>query len=135
MSAGRAGTSGVQDRNLRDKRSLGLRRRGVEGLLRYAEGVRPPVDRGHVQQPDLFGAGRPAVANGVVYFSSANGGTYGYDAAGTLDCSVSGSAKTCSPLWGAVSGFIGGGSPAIVNGVLYINVAGNGTLYAYSPAA
>lgn len=77
----------------------------------------------------------PAVANGVVYFSSTNGGTYGYDAAGSLDCSVSGTAKTCSPLWGAVTGFIGGGSPAIVNGVLYINVGGNGTIYAYSLSA
>jgi serine/threonine-protein kinase len=75
----------------------------------------------------------PAVANGVVYFSSTNGGTYGYDAAGSLNCKVSGAAKTCSPLWGAVTGFIGGGSPAIVNGVLYINVSGDGTTYAYSP--
>jgi len=74
----------------------------------------------------------PAVANGVVYFSSTNGGTYGYDAAGSLNCSVSGTAKTCSPLWRAVTGFNGGGSPAIVNGVLYINVSGNGTIYAYS---
>jgi len=77
----------------------------------------------------------PAVANGVVYLSSTNGGTYGYDAAGSLNCSVSGTARTCSPLWGAVTGFIGGGSPAIVNGVLYINVAGNGTIYAYSLTA
>jgi outer membrane protein assembly factor BamB len=74
----------------------------------------------------------PAVANGVVYFSSTNGGTYGYDAAGSLKCSVSGTAKTCSPLWSAATGFIGGGSPAIVNGVLYINVSGDGTIYAYS---
>jgi outer membrane protein assembly factor BamB len=77
----------------------------------------------------------PAVANGVVYFSSTNGGTYGYDAAGSLDCSGSGTARTCAPLWGAVTGFIGGGSPAVVNGVLYINVSGNGTIYAYSLAA
>jgi outer membrane protein assembly factor BamB len=77
----------------------------------------------------------PAVANGVVYFSSTNGGTYGYDAAGSLDCRVSGTAKTCSPLWGAVTGFIGGGSPAVVSGVLYINVPGNGTVYAYSLTA
>ncbi len=75
----------------------------------------------------------PAVANGVVYFSSTNGGTYGYDAAGLLNCSASGTAKRCSPLWGAVTGFIGGGSPAVVNGVLFINVAGNGKIYAYSP--
>ncbi len=74
----------------------------------------------------------PAVANGVVYFSSTNGGTYGYDAAGSLKCSVSRSVKTCRPLWGAVTGFIGGGSPAVVNGVLYINVGVVGRLYAYS---
>jgi outer membrane protein assembly factor BamB len=42
----------------------------------------------------------PAVANGVVYFSSTNGGTYGYDAAGSLNCSASGTAKTCSAIWG-----------------------------------
>jgi outer membrane protein assembly factor BamB len=75
----------------------------------------------------------PAIANGVVYFSSTNGGTYGYDAAGTKDCMVSGTVKTCSPLWGAVSGFIGGGSPAIVNGVVFINVSGDSTIYAYTP--
>jgi len=75
----------------------------------------------------------PAVANGVVYFSSTNGGTYGYDAAGSKNCAVSGAAKTCSPLWSATTGFIGGGSPAVVNGVLFINVSGNGTIYAYKP--
>jgi outer membrane protein assembly factor BamB len=74
----------------------------------------------------------PAVANGVVYFSSTNGGTYGYDAAGSLKCSVSRGVRTCRPLWGAVTGFIGGGSPAVVNGVLYINVGVVGRLYAYS---
>jgi serine/threonine-protein kinase len=74
----------------------------------------------------------PAVANGIVYFSSTNGGTYAYDAAGSLDCSTTPTGKTCAPLWGAVTGFIGGGSPAIVNGVLYINVSGDGTIYAYS---
>ena len=30
---------------------------------------------------------------------------------------------------------LGGGSPAIVNGVLYIDVSGNGTVYAYSLTA
>ena len=74
----------------------------------------------------------PAVANGVIYFSSTNGGTYGYDAAGSLNCSLSSTAKTCAPLWGAVTGFSGGGSPAVVNGILYINVSGNGEIYAYS---
>jgi outer membrane protein assembly factor BamB len=74
----------------------------------------------------------PAVANGVVYFSSTNGGTYGYDAAGSTNCTVSGGITTCAPLWGAVTGYIGGGSPAIVNGVIYINVSGDGVVYAYS---
>jgi hypothetical protein len=75
----------------------------------------------------------PAVANGVVYFSSTNGGTYGYDAAGTANCSTVDGVTTCVPLWSAVSGFIGGGSPAVVNGVVYINVSGDGTIYAYTP--
>jgi hypothetical protein len=75
----------------------------------------------------------PTVANGVVYVSSSGGGMYAYDAAGSLDCSVSGTAKACSPLWGAAGpGVSGGGSPAVVNGVLFINVTGNGTTYAYS---
>jgi hypothetical protein len=77
----------------------------------------------------------PAVANGVVYFSSTNGGTYGYDAAGTTNCTTAKGVTTCAPLWSAVSGFIGGGSPAVVNGVVYINVSGNGTIYAYTPPA
>ena len=74
----------------------------------------------------------PIVANGVVYFSSADGGTYAYDAAGSLDCSTTATGKTCAPLWHAVTGKIGGGSPAVVNGVLYINIMGNGTVYAYA---
>jgi hypothetical protein len=75
----------------------------------------------------------PTVANGVVYVSSSGGGMYAYDAAGSLECSVSGTAKACSPLWGTPGpGFTGGGSPAIVNGILFINVTGNGTIYAYS---
>jgi outer membrane protein assembly factor BamB len=61
-------------------------------------------------------ASSPAVANGVAYFSSTNGGTYGYDAAGSLKCSVSRGVRTCRPLWGAVTGFIGGGSPAVSTG-------------------
>ena len=75
----------------------------------------------------------PAVANGVVYVSSNGGGTYGYDAAGTANCSTTKGVTTCAPLWSAVTGFIGGGSPAVVNGVVYINVSGNATIYAYTP--
>ena len=76
----------------------------------------------------------PAVANGVVYVSSTGGGTQGYDAAGTANCSTTKGVTTCAPLWSAVTGFIGGGSPAVVNGVVYINVPGNGTIYAYTPS-
>ena len=49
-----------------------------------------------------------------------------------MDCS--GTPKVCAPLWGAVTGYIGGGSPAVVNGVLYINVSGDSTVYAYDLA-
>jgi PQQ-like domain len=87
-------------------------------------------------------ASSPTVANGVVYVASSNGGIYAYDAAGSVSCSVPGTAnsgtvttaKECSPLWsGAATGLstiiYGGGSPAIVNGVLF---TGSGTIYAYS---
>jgi PQQ-like domain len=74
----------------------------------------------------------PIVANGVVYFSSTDGGTYAYDAAGSQDCSTTAAGKTCAPLWHAITGKIGGGSPAVVNGVLFINIIGNGTVYAYT---
>jgi hypothetical protein len=73
----------------------------------------------------------PAVANGVVYFSSTNGGTYAYDAAGSKDCTASGTSRNCTPLWDVVSGYMGGGSPAIVNGVVYINMTATAYLYAY----
>jgi hypothetical protein len=83
----------------------------------------------------------PTVANGVVYASSSNGGIYAYDAAGSQDCAVPDTAssgtlttvKACSPLWsGPAAGFTGGGLPAIVNGVLYVNVPGAAAVYAYS---
>jgi hypothetical protein len=76
-------------------------------------------------------SGAPAVAGGVVYVGTVYDGLYAFDAAGSLKCSVSGTAKTCSPLWSAPGpGFIGGGPPAIVNGVLFVN--DNATVYAYS---
>lgn len=74
----------------------------------------------------------PAVANGVVYFSSTNGGIYGYDAAGSRHCSVTGTKENVRPALGRRHRFIGGGPPAVVNGVLFINVPGNGKIYAYS---
>ena len=54
------------------------------------------------------------------------GRAYAFDAAGSLNCSVSGTAKACSPLWSGgvgtgltagVSPEIDGGSPVIVDGV------------------
>jgi putative pyrroloquinoline-quinone-binding quinoprotein len=75
----------------------------------------------------------PAVANGVVYVSSAKGGAYAYDAAGSLRCSTGATAKTCSPLWSAPgTNYSVSGSLAVVNGVLFVSVSGNGTVYAYS---
>lgn len=72
------------------------------------------------------------VANGVVYITSANGGIDACDAAGSRNCSVSGAVKTCTPLWQDVTCFTTGGSPVIVNGVLFVNAPGNGDVYAFS---
>jgi hypothetical protein len=55
-----------------------------------------------------------------------------YGAAGAVNCSVSGTVKTCTPLWDDATGFTTGGSPAIVNGVLFVNAPGNGDVYAFS---
>jgi PQQ-like domain len=76
--------------------------------------------------------GSVIVANGVVYVTSGDGGIDAYDAAGSLHCSVVGTAKTCTPLWHQVAGSTSGGSPAIVNGVLYVNGPDNGDVYAFS---
>jgi hypothetical protein len=73
----------------------------------------------------------PAVANGVVYFSADDGGIYAFDAAGSARCSVSGTAKTCAPLWKNITGFTSG-SPAVVGGVVYMNAVSDGTVYAYA---
>ena len=73
------------------------------------------------------------VANGVVYITATGGGMDAFDAAGAQNCSVSGSVKTCTPLWDYATGFTTGGSPAIVNGVLFVNAPGNGYVYAFSP--
>ncbi len=71
----------------------------------------------------------PAVANGVVYFTSDDGAIYAYDAAGSVDCSVSNSIKTCNPLWSAATWF---GSPSVANGVVYVGQGGSVYIYAYS---
>jgi hypothetical protein len=72
------------------------------------------------------------VANGLVYATSSGGEIDAYDAAGSLNCSVSGTAKTCTPLWDYATGYTSGGSPVIVSGVLYVSAPGNGDVYAFS---
>ena len=76
----------------------------------------------------------PAVANGVVYITGI-GVTYGYDAAGTANCLTTKGVTTCAPLWSA-AGFVGGGSPAIVNGVVFVNSDATATafIYAFTPS-
>jgi PQQ-like domain len=91
-----------------------------------------PIWESHTGGSGYVTGSSPAVANGVVYFSSTDGGTYAYDAAGTKDCSTSGALTTCSALWSAVTGKIGGNSASVANGVVYIDISGNGTVYAYS---
>jgi hypothetical protein len=82
--------------------------------------------------PGALVSGSPTVANGVVYVSASGGGAYGYDASGKLRCSVSSTAKACSPLWSSpVTGFSGDGQPAIAGGSLFVTVGG-GMTYAYS---
>lgn len=66
------------------------------------------------------------MANGVVYVSSEDGGTYGYDAAGSLGCSASGAAKTCSPLWGRGHRLRQRRIACHRHGVLFINDSGAG---------
>ena len=75
----------------------------------------------------------PAVANGVVYVTGF-GVTYGYDAAGTANCSTTNGVTTCAPLWSA-AGSVGGGSPAVVNGVVFVNGDTTATafIYAFTP--
>jgi len=51
----------------------------------------------------------PAVANGVVYFSSGDGNVYALNA------------TTGAPLWRYTTGFVVTSSPAVANGVVYIS--------------
>ena len=73
-----------------------LRRRRIGELLRHAEGLRPPVDRGHGQQPDLRRAGR---RERPVYVGSWNAKLYAFDAAGSTNCrgATGKSARRCGP--------------------------------------
>jgi PQQ-like domain len=79
-----------------------------------------------------------AVADGRVYVTD-NEGVQAFDAAGSENCS--GTPKVCAPLWATATNTNtstgrafepGPGSPVVANGVLFINVTGNDTVYAYS---
>jgi outer membrane protein assembly factor BamB len=63
-----------------------------------------------------------AVVNGVVYASGAAGVLYAYDADGASNCA--GTPKTCPPLWTAATRGTIAGTPAVVQGVVYVG-AGN----------
>ncbi len=72
--------------------------------------------------PGQLGPGAaPAVANGMVYFSSENDTLAAYDANGVANCS--GTPKMCSPLWSANMGIgTSNSSPTVVNGILFIGI-------------
>jgi len=73
----------------------------------------------------------PAVANGVVYVGSDDRKLYAFDAAGVTNCS--GTPKTCTPLWTAITGGEVRTSPAVANGVVYVG-DGSYALYAFDAA-
>ena len=70
----------------------------------------------------------PAVANGVVYFTSTDKQLYAVDATGANGCS--GSPKVCTPLWTATLGGESRSSPAVANGIVYAT-SDDGTLAAF----
>jgi hypothetical protein len=72
------------------------------------------------------------VANGVVYGTAADGGWTPFGAAGAVNCSASTTVKTCTPLWDVPAGLMTRGSPAIVDGVLFVSVPGDGDVDAFS---
>jgi hypothetical protein len=80
---------------------------------------------------NLGGAGHGlAVANGVLYVTSADRHVAAYDAIGSDGCS--GSPRVCVPLWtSTLSGTPT--APAIASGVLYAASDGDNILHAYEP--
>ena len=73
----------------------------------------------------------PAVANGIVYFTSEDKHVYAVDAAGNSGCS--GVPRTCAPLWTAALADGSTSSPAVANGVVYVT-SDDGTLAAFDAA-
>jgi outer membrane protein assembly factor BamB len=61
-----------------------------------------------------------AISAGVAYVGSEDQHLYAFDAAGKANCA--GSPTTCDPLWSAEFSTTTVGSPAVVHGVVYVNV-------------
>ena len=70
----------------------------------------------------------PAVANGIVYFTSEDTHLYAVDADGDSGCS--GEPRTCTPLWTAALGQGSRSSPAVANGMVYVT-SDDGTLSSF----
>jgi hypothetical protein len=77
------------------------------------------------------GVRAPAVANGLVYVSAADGTVQAYDAAGVTDCSAT--TRVCSALWDTnVGGSVG--PVEVAGGRVYVGaVDGNVHVYGLSP--
>ena len=87
-----------------------------------------PLWTGTLATNDFFLSDDPAVAGGVVYVGSYNARLYAFDAAGNINCG--GTPRTCTPLWSGVQYQEVAGSPAVVNGMVYVP---EGLLYALGP--
>jgi outer membrane protein assembly factor BamB len=74
-----------------------------------------------------------AVANGVVYIGSEQGGLFAFDAAGgNASCMGTSPNRTCTPLWTAPAAGSVLSAPAVVNGVVY--GGGPARFYAFDAA-
>jgi outer membrane protein assembly factor BamB len=73
----------------------------------------------------------PTTANGVVYIGSEDFKLYAFDAAGTTRCS--GTPKTCTSLWTAITGGAVLSSPTVANGAIYVG-SDDGKLHAFGLA-
>jgi hypothetical protein len=73
------------------------------------------------------GVRAPAVANGLVYVSTANGFVQAYDAAGSIGCS--GTPRVCGPLWNAGAGR-SVGPVEVTGGLVYVGTI-DGEVHAF----
>ena len=108
-----------------------------------AGGTSCPVDSSNYKEcPPLWTAtvpgairSSPAVANGVVWVGSDDKKLYAFaQNAVLLNCNMSSTPHTCSPIWtSAATGGAIGSSPAVANGVVYV-ASEDQKLYAYQAA-